>query len=132
MASLERIKTENYHRVIDFMLLMLTYYLSCLLLAVGSGTALLVQAFIYASVVCVCVRLCGVLLNKIHLAVSKLARQIICNASGILVASILMLIVGRMTPGSSELLVGIAFSSVMAFFVLGTLSPVFHKSTSSA
>ena len=123
--------TEHANQAADFLVLAVTFYLSCRLLSSDNSAVLIIQALVYASTVLVCVNLCKSLLTRFNLALSGMIRQITCNATGIITATIAMLLVGSGVPGSSGLFAGLLFSSVMAFFVLGTLLPLLHKNTSS-
>ena len=130
MLQLNKIQIDYMNRVADFGVLALTFYLSCLLLSVGNGIGLLLQALVYATIVFICVGLCRFLLTRLQLRVNGVTGQIVCNATGILVATLVMMIVSKVTSGDGKLIVALLFSSVMAFFVLGTLSSLVHKNTS--
>ena len=131
MLQLDKIRPDNMNRIIDFGVLALTYYFSCLLLSVGNGIGLLLQALVYAAIVFACVGLCRVLVARSGVRASGVTRQIVGNATGILAATLVMLLIGKLTAGDGKLIVALLFSSVMAFFVLGTLSSLGHKNTSA-
>jgi hypothetical protein len=92
MVDVSKSNPALMNRMIDFLVLELTFYLSCLLLSVGGAI-----------------------------------RQIICNATAILVATFIMMVVENVLSANGGVYVVLLFSSVMAFFVLGSLLPLVHK-----
>jgi hypothetical protein len=130
------LKGQNTHpklfnRFIDFTVLALTFYLSCLLLSVEIDSGLWLQILAYSSIVLIFVSLCKRATVGHWKSLSALNRQILGNAAGILVGTCVMLVLDRLVTGSGEIVVALVFSSVMAFFVLGTLSPLFNKNSTS-
>ena len=130
------LKGQNTHpklfnRFIDFTVLALTFYLSCLLLSVEIDSGLWLQILAYSSIVLIFVRLCKRLIVSHWKSLSALNRQILGNAAGILVGTCVMLVLEIFLAGSGEIIVALIFSSVMAFFVLGTLSPLVNKKSTS-
>jgi hypothetical protein len=130
------LKGQNTHpklfnRFIDFTVLALTFYLSCLLLSVEIDSGLWLQILAYSSIVLIFVRLCKRAIVGHWKSLSALNRQILGNAAGILVGTCVMLALETFIAGSGEIIVALIFSSVMAFFVLGTLSPLFNKKSTS-
>lgn len=126
------LKGQNTHpklfnRFIDFTVLALTFYLSCLLLSVEIDSGLLIQILAYSTIVLIFVRLCKRVIVSHRKSLSTLNRQILGNAAGILVGTCVMLVLLKLLTGSGEIIVALIFSSVMAFFVLGTLSPLLTK-----
>jgi hypothetical protein len=130
------LKGQNTHpklfnRLIDFTVLALTFYLSCLLLSVEIDSGLWLQILAYSSIVLIFVRLCKRVIVSHWKSLSALNRQILGNAAGILVGTCVMLVLEKFLAGSGEIIVALIFSSVMAFFVLGTLSPLVNKKSTS-
>jgi hypothetical protein len=56
-------------------------------------------------------------------------RQILGNAIGILIGTCTMLLLEKLLSNHSDFIVAIILSGVMAFFVLGTLGPLVHKTS---
>jgi hypothetical protein len=54
--------------------------------------------------------------------------QTLDNAIGILIGSCIMLLLEKLFSNHSDIALAIILSGVMTFFVLGTLSPLMHKS----
>jgi hypothetical protein len=73
------------------------------------------------------VQLCKRAIVSYKKSVSEITRQILGNAAGLLIGTFIMLFLEMLFSTNGELTVAIIFSSVMAFFILGTLSPIVHK-----
>ncbi len=116
-------------RVIDFLVLGCTFYISCMLLSVPLSGNTIFHTLIYATVILVSVRLGGYFLSAILLSANSVVKLMLCNATGLLIGGIVMFVLGSMVPGLNELAVVVVFASVMAFFVLGTISPLLKKNT---
>jgi hypothetical protein len=127
MVDLQCIDPARMNRIIDFILLGLTFYLSCWLLSVGNGIELFVQALGYASVVLFFVNLSLRFFASHYPSLTGVTRQIICNASGILCATLFFLLIVIVVSANAGIYVALLFSGMMAFFVLGTLLPLVHK-----
>ncbi|NNE62976.1 MAG: hypothetical protein HKN34_02725 [Gammaproteobacteria bacterium] len=113
--------------VIDFVVLGVTFFVSCLLFSAVQGQALIFQTLAYSSILLICVRLSKRTIVAYKKSVGEASRQILGNGAGILFGTCIMLVLEKLISASSEVFVAIIFSSVMAFFVLGTLSPIVHK-----
>ena len=118
------------NRLVDFVVLGLTFYLSCLVLSIGSGNGLFFLALTYATIMLVFVQLCKKAIVSYKKSVSEITRQILGNAVGILIGTFIMLFLETLLLTDGELMVAIIFSSTMAFFILGTLSPIVHSKLS--
>ncbi len=116
-------------RVIDFLVLGCTFYISCMLLSVPLSGNTIFHTLIYATVILVSVRLGGYFLSAILLSASSVVKLMLCNAAGLLIGGIVMFVLGSMVPGLNGSAVVVVFASVMAFFVLGTISPLLKKNT---
>ncbi len=119
-------------RFIDFFALGCTFYASCLLLSVPLSGETLFYTLVYATVILISVRLGRYLLSTVFTSMNIVARKMLCNAAGLLVGGIAMFELGSMVLKLNEMAVVVVFSSVMAFFVLGTISPLLHKSAFSS
>ena len=125
-------KPDTVNQIADFLVLTIIFYLSCLMLSPGGSSILVLQALVYASTVLLSVSLCRRLMIRSNCPLSGMTRLIACNATGITAATLAMVPVGRALPGGGDYTIALMFSSVMAFFVLGTLLPLQYKKTSSA
>lgn len=117
------------NRAIDFAVLGVTFFLSCQLLSVDIGSGMALQTLLYASILLIFVRLSKRVMLDFKHNTGSVAWQIIGNAMGIFAGTAVMLVLEKFLVGSRDIIVAVVFSGVMAFFILGTLSPLFNKNT---
>jgi hypothetical protein len=115
------------NRLVDFVVMGMTFYLSCLVLAIELGSGLYIQILIYATIMLVFVQIFKGAVVIYKSSVSENSRQILGNAAGILIGTLIMLFLESLSSNNEELTVVTILSSVMAFFILGTLSPIVQK-----
>jgi len=120
-----------FNRSIDFLVLGLTFFLSCLMLSVDIGGNLLIQTLIYTTILVLSVRMAKRVAKGYKKSLNSITRQILSNAAGILVGTCVMLLLVKMFATGGDLIVVVIFSGVMAFFILGTLSPLVHRKSPS-
>ncbi len=108
----------------------MTFYFSCLVLSIELESGLFIQVLSYATIMLVFVQFCKRAIVSYKKSVSEISTQILGNAVGILIGTFIMLFLEILFSSNVELVVAIILSSVMAFFILGTLSPIVHKKTS--
>jgi len=111
-------------RVIDFIVLGLTFYLTCSILSIHAGSDIFLLTVVYSGVILLSVRIGKHLLSPVFSSLSTALKLMLNNAAGLLIGVCTMLILGFIIPGFSEFSVAIIIASVMAFFILGTLSPL--------
>ena len=127
MSDIQNIDPRVLNRVVDFVVLSVTFFLSTLLFSVTSGSTLLLQILAYSTILLVCVRLSKRAIVSYKRSIGEASRQILGNGAGILIGTCIMLVLEILVLASDGILVAVIFSSVMAFFILGTLSPILHK-----
>ena len=118
-------------RSVDFIVLGLTFYFTCSILSIHAGSNILLLTVVYSGVILLSVRLGKHLLSRVFSPLSTVLKLMLNNAAGLLIGVCIMLILGFIIPGFSEFSVAIIIASIMAFFILGTLSPLirFDKHT---
>jgi hypothetical protein len=130
------------YRLVDFVVLGATFYVSCMLLSVESGGSLFFHMLAYSTILLASVRLskrtianysCVYLreqtIANYHKSTGKSTRKILGNAIGILIGTCIMSLLEKLLSNHSDFIVAIILSGVMAFFVLGTLCPLMHKTS---
>jgi hypothetical protein len=83
----------------------------------------------YATILLAFVQLSMSAIAHYYKSVSECTRQILGNAFGILIGTCVMLLFEKLLSNNSGIIAVIIFSSVMAFFVLGTFCPLAHKTS---
>ena len=131
MSHMKLVHFSGLNDSADFVVLILTYYSSSLLLALDHSLELALQAVICASFVFLCVVFFRVKLSSTWSRLTLVTRRIMGYAIGILVSTIVMCAIVQATLGGGDFIVVMLFSSAMAFFVLGTILPLVHKQSSS-
>ena len=114
-------------RLLDLVVLGITFFVSCMLFSVELEGGLFFQILAYSTILLVFVRLGKRAVVSYSRSVGETTRQILGNASGILIGTCVVLLAENILSTSDEIIVAVIFSSVMAFFILGTLSPIVHK-----
>lgn len=129
--SIDTIKTSSTcSRATDLIVLTISFLLFSLVVGKGAASTdqLLMNMAFYVGVVFVALRLSKRFFFE-HLALkSRMLRILLGNTSGLLVGTILSLLLEQLFPGLGERAVVFIFSSVLAFFILGTLSPMVKSS----
>ena len=127
MSDIRNADSRLLDRLVDFTVLGATFYLSCILLSVELGSYVFFQILAYATILLVCVRLSKRAITSYNISIGGTTRQILGNATGILIGSCVVLLLGKILSVRGDLVVVITLTGVMAFFILGTLSPIVHK-----
>ena len=127
MFDARNANSKVLHRLVDFLVMGVTFYAACVLLSVELGAGLFVHTLAYSLILLAFVRLSKRAITHFYKPVGESTRQILGNAMGILIGTCMMLLFERLFANHSDLTVVIFLSSVMAFFVLGTFSPLTHK-----
>ena len=112
------------NRFVDFLVSEITFYLSCLTLSVELGNGLFTQILAYSTALLVFVRLCKWAVVKYNNSASEIYRQLLGNAAGIVIGNAVMLLFEQFLLTEVEVFVAIILSGAVAFFILGTLSPI--------
>ena len=121
--------SRRLHRLVDFVVLGATLYVSCTILSVELGSSLFFHMLAYSTILLAFVRLSKRAIANYYKLIGESTRQILGNAIGILIGTCIMLLLEKSLSNHSEIIVAIILSSVMAFFVLGTLCPFVYKTS---
>jgi hypothetical protein len=127
MFDVRKSDSRQLHRLVDFVVLGVTLYVSCTILSVELGGSLFFHMLAYSTILLALVRLSKRVIANYYKLIGESTRQILGNAIGILIGTCIMLLLEKLLSNHSEIIVAIILSSVMAFFVLGTLCPLAHK-----
>jgi len=120
-----------FNQFVDFLVLGLTFFLSCLMLSVEMQGSLILQTLIYATILVLFLHLANRLIVGYKKSLNSTTQHVLSNAAGILVGTSVMLLLEKLFAAGGDLIVVVIFSGIMAFFILGTLSPLVHKKSSS-
>ena len=123
-------KTSSfYSRATDLLALAISFLLFTALLHVGDVSEYLIRnMFFYVCLVFICLRLSKRLFFVLLIPKSRVLFILLGNISGLLVGTILALVFIQFFPAFGEAAIVIIASSVLAFFILGTFSPLVKSS----
>ncbi len=129
MIDVRNTDSSRLHQLVDFVVLGATLFVSCMILSVELGGGLFFHMLAYATILLAFVSLSKRAIANCCKLIGESTRQILGNAIGILIGTCIMLLIEKLLSNHNEIIVAIILSSVMAFFVLGTLSPLTHKTS---
>ena len=127
MSAIRNNGPSSLYRFVDFVVLGTTFFISCMLLSVETGSGFFLQIIAYSTILLICVRLFKRAIVGYNKSIGEVSRQILGNGGGILIGTCILLLIEILLSANGQLIVAIVFSSVMAFFILGTISPIVHK-----
>jgi hypothetical protein len=111
-------------RLTDLVVLTISFLIFVSLMDIHLTANVLVDLVIYVSVVFVCLRVARRLIFDNVNYTKRILKVLLGNISGLLVGAVLLLIADRFLPFTSHSMIVVIFSSILAFFILGTLSPL--------
>jgi hypothetical protein len=129
MFDVRNADSGRLHRLVDFVVLDATFYVSCMLLSVELGGSLFFHMLAYSTILLAFVLLSKRAIANYYKSIGESTRKILGNAIGILIGTCIMLLLEKLLSSHSDFTVAIILSGVMAFFVLGTLCPLVHKTS---
>ena len=127
MSDIWNADSRLLDRLVDFTVLGATFYISCLLLSVDLGGSLFFQTLAYTTILLVCVRLSKRAIASYNKSIGETTRKILGNATGILIGTCVVLLFETILSTRGDIIAVVILTGVMAFFILGTLSPIVHK-----
>lgn len=109
--------------LVYFAVLGATFYISCAILAVQRQESLSLQTLIYASVIFVSIKVGRYGVAIITRSQSRIIYTVLVNAAGITIGVVMLLLLRLFVPELTVSVIALIVSSIIAFFVLGTISP---------
>jgi len=129
MFNVRNADSGKLHQLVDFVVLSATFYASCMLLSVESGGSLFFHMLAYSTILLAFVRLSNRAITNYYRSMGESTRKILGNAVGLLMGTCIVLPLEKLLSNHSNFVVAIILSGVMAFFVLGTLCSLVHKTS---
>jgi uncharacterized protein YacL len=118
--------SRRLERLLIFTVLGATFYASLKLCSVELGRNLFLHISAYATVLLVFISYSERVIANFYKSISEISRLILANAIGILIGTCIMLLLKKSLSNHSDSNPAIIISSVIVFFVLGTLCPLVH------
>lgn len=123
VSELENTGSKLIVRLIELAVLCAAFFSACQLFAVDIGESLFIHMAIYSTVV-----ILSIILSQrwfcAYKTIGEVSRYILADAVGILAGTCTVLILQSVVFTSVGFSAVIIFSSVISFFVLGTISPI--------
>ena len=115
-------------RMMDLLVLTLSFLLFVFLLDIKWDAQVAVDLVFYVAVVFVCLRLARrAIFEYVHYS-KRVINIVLGNVSGLIAGVVLVAVCNQFISGIAEHLLVVILSSVLAFFILGTLSPLVKAS----
>ena len=119
--------SRRTQRLVDFVVLALSLYASCMFLSLEAGSSLFFHILAYSIILLGFLRLCKGAIAYYYPSIGELTCQILGNAAGILTGTCIMLLLEKFLSTQNDIFVAIMLSGALAFFVLGTLGSLLHE-----
>lgn len=121
-------KSSFGSRLADLAVLSVSFLLFVGLMDIRLTTQVLFDLFVYVLVVFVCLRLARRLIfDNMHYT-KRIFKILLGNVSGLVAGAVILLLAGQFIPFISQSFIIVILASVLAFFILGTLSPLIKSS----
>ena len=124
MNSIVKRHSKLIARIIDFIVLSALFFLSCQIVPWSFDENIVVTSIIYAVVVIISIQLCHKLVQSVFKTKNSVVHLMLTYATGLLIGTCAMLAIGFNLSSMQGLSAVVILASIMAFFVLGTLSPL--------
>jgi len=111
-------------KYIDFFVLGATFSITCSILPDSVGGDVLLLTVLYSVILFASVRIGRHILSRGSSSLSAVLKLMLNNAVGLSIGAGIMLVLGLVIPGLGQFSAVIIIATIMAFFVLGTLSPL--------
>jgi hypothetical protein len=115
-------------RITDLVVLAASYLLFSFMTGRLPTGELIINLLVYVSIVFVCLRLAKRLTFRYLPEAPRVVSILLGNIAGLMSGSLLVGIFCDLMPGVQEFFLAVLLSSVLAFFILGTLSPMIKSS----
>lgn len=126
MSEFENTGSKLGDRLIEVTVLCAAFYTASRLLAVDAGASLFMHIAIYSMVVILSLSLSQKFLCAYE-SIGEVSRYLLGNAVGIFIGTCLVLLLQYAVFRNVGFFAEVIFSSVIAFFVLGTISPIVYR-----
>lgn len=124
MFSIFKHHSNLTERFINFIVLSTLFFISCKIVPWSFEENIAVASIIYAIVAIISIQLCRNLVQSIIKSKNSVIQLLLTYATGLVIGTCVMLAIGFNISSMQGLSVVVILTSIMAFFVLGTISPL--------
>jgi len=115
------------NRLLDITVFCIAFYIVWMLFVVETGVDFLLAMSVYSIVLTVSVSLCQIVSDLVFKSMGGVSRYILANATGIMIGASILLLAQVFVSIDIGIPAVVILSSFIAFFVLGTVSPIVHR-----
>ena len=117
-----------YSRLIDLIVLTSSFLLLTVITDIGNPMKFPFDLMVFVAVMFISLRLCKrIVFEHVHTS-SIIACVLLANVTGLVVGALLVMLIDQFFAGIAESALIVILSSVLAFFIFGTLSPMIKSS----
>ena len=124
MNSINKSQTKIIRKLVDFIILSGLFFLSCQIIPWSFQENILMTSMAYAIVVIISLQICQHLIQSAFKSTNSVIQLMLNYAAGLIIGTCVMLVIGFIAASMEGLAVVAILASIMAFFVLGTVSPL--------
>ncbi len=117
-----------YARVVDFIVLTISFLILSVATDFSSSSHIIIDLSLYVTVMYFSLRICKRLVFENVKTSGPIISIMLGNISGLISGALSVLTINHFMPGIAESALLVIFSSVLAFFILGTISPMVKSS----
>ena len=121
-------KSKLYSRIIDLMVLTSSFLLLTLITDIVNPVKYSIDLFVFVGVMFISLRLSKRFISERFHTSSRIANILLGNIVGLMIGALLVMLIDQFFAGILESALIVIFSSILAFFILGTLSPMLKSS----
>ncbi len=124
MTSAKIRSSSFYSRIIDLVVLTVSFLLLAVITDFAKPLELMTDLFFYVAVMFISLRICKRIVFEYVQTSRRIINVLLGNVSGLVVGATLVMLLDQLFPGIGESALIVILSSILAFFILGTLSPM--------
>ena len=128
MTSLQIRSSNFYSQIIDLIVLTSSFLLLVMITDMGSIQQVAADLVLYVVVVFISLRTCKRLVFEFVPTSNRITAVLLGNVSGLILGALSVILLDQLLPGIGESALIVILSSILAFFMLGTLSPMIKSS----
>lgn len=130
MTSSKIRSSSFYSRIVDLIVLTTSFLMLAMITNIGDPVQVVIDLVFYVTVMFISLRLCKRLIFEYVHTSRRITSVLLGNITGLVVGALLVILMDQFFQGIGESALIVVFSSILAFFILGTLSPMVKSSHS--
>ncbi len=117
-------KNTFIERIIEFIVVASIFYITSHIMPTSSESNILIYSVVYSSIVFFSVCVGKHLVSVVVTSNNPVICLMLWNAIGLFIGTCIMLVLGIVVSAIGDITMTVILASIIAFFVLGTLSPL--------